>query len=73
MSKLTCKELKHILPARYHHRIYKSDSNVRIDLKGCRDETVEYVRKELKQYNIVMFRDDLVHLPEDYIVRFELN
>lgn len=70
--KLTCKYLKSIIPPRLSGKVYKSDSNVRINLENESDALVEYLRDLLRNYGLVMFRDDLVHLPDDYIVSFEL-
>lgn len=73
MSKLTCKELKHILPARYHNVIYKSGSKVHIDLGYFKDEVIESIRNRLDYWNIEMYREDLVALPTVYTVEYKLK
>lgn len=70
--KLTCKYLKSIIQPRLSGKVYKSGSNVRINLENESDALVEYLRDLLRNYGLVMFRDDLVHLPDDYIVRFKI-
>lgn len=69
--KLTCNELKSVITQLLWNRVYKSDGEVRINLEHITDEYVEFLRSELQKHGLVMYRDDVVHLPNDYIVRYD--
>ena len=69
--KLTCKKLRTLLPIRYNKRIYKSGKNVRIDLSdGVGVEKIDEIQSTLEKHNIIMFQDDFVHLPYNFVVEY---
>lgn len=74
--KLTCKDVKEILRPKYAKLVYKSGSNVRINLKSVSDPDFGHdlwkrIARVMEDHGICMYRDDPVHLPADFILEYK--